>query len=169
MKCHAKVHLQSSEGSTQLHVVVGSIFVVTVAIEYARTGRPNPFGENFLTNTTLALAGLAFVVSVINFVRMGSASSIATALLFCALYLYQLLASASGAVLWVRNCLAGLSCVRIWLLVTRCIDGRDDACEGILPAGHLRDRPFCKCINIWLGLVLSLSFAMLAVGNDAFH
>jgi uncharacterized membrane protein (UPF0136 family) len=87
MKCHAKVHLQSSEGSTQLHVVVGSIFVVTVAIEYARTGRPNPFGENFLTNTTLALAGLAFVVSVINFVRMGSASSIATALLFCALYL----------------------------------------------------------------------------------
>jgi hypothetical protein len=28
---------------------------------------------------------------------------------------------------------------------------------------------FANAINIWLGLVLSLSFAMLAVGNDAFH
>ncbi|KAJ5174604.1 uncharacterized protein N7482_000481 [Penicillium canariense] len=157
----------SDENPIQVHAVMGSIFAVTAAIEYARTGRPKPFGPNYSTNTALALSMLAFIAGVVNFARTGSVSSIAAGLTFCALYLLSFVHLQAGQ--WHGYEIALLASIVMGIgFLPRIVEvvGRPLPREFCL-LGLYGTVIFANAIHFWLGLGLSLSFALLAVGDDA--
>ncbi|KAJ5765496.1 UPF0136 domain protein [Penicillium odoratum] len=157
----------ADESPIQVHTTIGSLFAVTATIEYARTGRPNPLGPNYSTNTALGLSFLAFVAGIWNFARKGSAASVATGLAFCALYLISFICLQTDQ--WYGNEIALLASIFMgvsfqpWVIK---VVGRPLPRESCL-LGIYGTATFANAIHFWLGLALSLSFAILAASNDA--
>ncbi|KAJ5641649.1 UPF0136 domain protein [Penicillium lividum] len=157
----------ADESPIQVHTAIGSVFAVTAAIEYARTGRPNPLGPNYSTNTALGLSFLAFAAGIFNLARTGSAASIAAGLTFCALYLISFICLQTDQ--WYGNEIALLASIFMgissqqWVIK---VVGRPLPKELFL-LGIYGTATFANAIHFWLGLALSLFFAILAASNDA--
>lgn len=147
---------------------MGSILAVTTAIEYARTGHPQAFGPNYLTNTALALSILALIAGVVNLSRTRSISSIAASLAFCAIYLsfvrLQAGQSHGHEIALMASIVLGIGFLPRIIQVVRNPLPRESCLLGIYGTAI-----FANAIHFWLGLGLSLSFALLAVGDDVFR
>ncbi|KAJ5925135.1 UPF0136 domain protein [Penicillium verhagenii] len=159
----------SDEAPIRFHVVVGSIFAVTAAIEYARTGRPNPLGPHFSTNTALSLSILAFISGLWNFTRAGWPSSLATGLAFCTLYFvsYVRLQAEQGYG-YESALLASILLAIGFLPRTAELIGRPLPKEYFV-LGMYGTVIFGNGIHFWLGLGLSLFLVLCAAGDDAYR
>lgn len=159
---------QSDKNPIQVHAVMGSILAVTT-IEYSRTGQPQAFGPNYLTNTALALSILGFIAGVVNLSRTRSISSVAAGLAFCAIYLLsfvrlQARQSHGHGIALMASIVLGIGFLPRIIQVVRNPLPTESCLLGIYGTAI-----FANAIHFWLGLGLSLSFALLAVGDDAFR
>ncbi|KAJ5923961.1 UPF0136 domain protein [Penicillium verhagenii] len=153
----------------RFHVVVGSIFAVTAAIEYARTGRPNPLGPHLSTNTALALSILAFISGQWNFTRPGWHSPLVVGLAFCTLYFVSFvrLQAEQGygyeSALFVSILLAIGFLPRTAELIGRPLP------KEYCALGMYGTVIFGNGIHFCLGLGLSLSLVLCAASDDAYR
>jgi uncharacterized membrane protein (UPF0136 family) len=148
---------QADPGPVQVHAAIGSVFAVTAAIEYARTGRFNSLDPKYSTNTALTLSALALVAGISNFARTGSAISIMAGLAFCALYLIsfirlQTVQRYGNEIALLASILLGSGFLpRVVNIVGRPLP-REFCLLGIYGTAM-----FANAIHFWLGLAFSLS------------
>lgn len=160
---------KSDDHPIQVHALIGSVLAATAAIEYARTGHTHLFASNYSTystNTALVLSIFALIASMVDLIRTSSASSIPSGLAFSALYLFSFVRLQAGhSYGYEISLLASILLGIFFLPGTRKVVERPLPREFCL-LGVYGIVIFANAIHFWLGLGLSLSFALLALSDD---